>query len=82
MNSFEDIDMPKTVKIVGYINNQNVIVLIDLGTHTFNKNMVYKLNCVTHPFIKFQVVIVNGGKCHNIKLSRLQIINFHLVHCY
>ena len=51
MNSFEDIGMPKTVKIVGYINNQNVIVLIDLGsTHSFiNKNMVYKLNCVTHP---------------------------------
>ena len=84
MNSLEDIDMPKTVKIVGYINNQNVIVLIDLGsTHTFiNKNMVYKLNYVTHPFINFQVVIVNGGKCHNIKLSRLQIINFHLHHFY
>jgi len=62
MNSLEDIDMPKTIKVVRYINNQNFIVLIDLGsTHTFiNKNMVYKLNCVTHPFINFQVVIVNG----------------------
>jgi predicted aspartyl protease len=76
--------MPKTIKIVGYINNQNVIVLIDLGsTHTLiNKNMVYKLDCDRHPFINFQVVIVNGGKCHNIKLSRLQIINFHLNHFY
>ena len=34
MNSLEDIDMPKTIKIVGYINNQNVIVLIDLGSPT------------------------------------------------
>jgi hypothetical protein len=68
---------PQTLKIVGYIKKQKVIVLIDSGsTHNFiNKRLAERLNCFVYPMTNFQFLVANGGsidcvgKCPNIKLS-------------
>jgi hypothetical protein len=46
-NALEGLLAPQTLKIAGYINKKNFIVLIDLGsTHKFiYKTLVESLNC-------------------------------------
>ena len=67
---------PQTMKIVGYIKKQKVIVLIYLGsTHNFiDKRLIEHLNYFVYSMTNFQVLVANGGsmdclgKCNNIKL--------------
>lgn len=69
--------MPQTLKIIGYIEKQKFIVLIDLGsTHNFIiKKLVECLDCFVYLVTNFQVLVANGwrihcgGKCLNIKYS-------------
>ena len=68
---------PQTLKVVGFLKKQKVIVLIDSSsTHNFiNKKLATLLNCFIYPTLEFYVLIVDGGtisysrKCHSFKLS-------------
>jgi hypothetical protein len=71
------VSTPQTLKIIGYIKKQKIIVLVDSGsTHNFiDKILAKHLNCFVYLVENFQVLVANGGsidcggKCHNIKLS-------------
>jgi len=77
LHALAGIAAPQTLKIVGYIKKQKVVILVDSGsTHNFiNKKVAEQLNCFPYPVKNFQVMISNGGsincggKCHNIKVN-------------
>ena len=68
---------PQTLKVVGFLKKQKVIVLIDSGsTHNFiNKILATLLIFYISLAQPFQFLIADGGivscsrKCHSIKLS-------------
>jgi hypothetical protein len=74
---------PQTLKLIGYITNRKVIILVDSGsTHNFiHCRIAQEVNCYIHAVNNFQIVIANGGsvkcggRCENV---RLQIGQYHL----
>jgi hypothetical protein len=74
---------PQTLKLIGYIKNHKVIVLIDNdNTHNFiHRRVVKETHCYVHAIHNFQIMIANGGmmkcggSCENVKL---QMGEYHL----
>jgi len=67
LNALTDFSTPQTLKLIGYIKNQKVIILIDSrSTHNF---IHWFISQETHFYIhvvnNFQIMIANGGsmKC-------------------
>jgi hypothetical protein len=77
------ITQPQTLKLKGHIKNDNVIVLIDIGsTHNFLYiKIAGKLNLFVYLVPDMKVMVADGktignvGKCHKMKL---QIQDFNL----
>jgi hypothetical protein len=67
LNSLTGFSAPQTLKIIGYMNNQKVIILIDNGsTHNFiHRHIPQETHCYIHAVNNFQILISNGGsmKC-------------------
>jgi hypothetical protein len=74
---------PKTLKLIGYIKHNKVIILVDSGiTHNFIHCRIAKeTNFYIHVVNNFQIMIANGGSmkcgghCENV---HLQIGHYHL----
>jgi hypothetical protein len=77
------ITQPQTLKLKGHIKNDNVIVLIDIGsTHNLlDIKIERKLKLFVYPVPEMKVMVAddkkigNVGKCHKVKL---QIQDFNL----
>jgi hypothetical protein len=75
--------VPQTLKLIGYIKDRKVIILIDSGsTHNFiHRCIAQETNCYICAVNNFQITIVNGGsmkcggRCENVCL---QIGDYHL----
>jgi hypothetical protein len=83
MNALNGFYSPQTLKLIGYIKNQKVIILIDSGrTHNFiHHHFSQEVNCYIHPVNTFQIMIANGGsmKCGGrYENVPLQIGQYHL----
>jgi hypothetical protein len=67
---------PKTLKLIGYIKHQKVIILVDSGsTHNFiHRRIAQENHCYIHVINNFQIMIANGGSmkcrghCENVCL--------------
>jgi hypothetical protein len=74
---------PQTLKLIGYIKHQKVIILVDSGnTHNFiHRYIAQEIHCYIHAINNFQIMIANGGSmkcgghCENV---HLQIGDYHL----
>jgi hypothetical protein len=74
---------PQTLKLIGYIKNRKVIILVDSGrTHNFiHRRITQETNCYIRAINNFQIMIANGGSmkcgghCENVCL---QIGHYHL----
>jgi hypothetical protein len=74
---------PQTLKLIGYIKHQKVIILVDSGsTHNFiHRRIAQETHCYIHAVNNFQIMIANGGSmkcgghCENVGL---QIGDYHL----
>jgi hypothetical protein len=74
---------PQTLKLIGYIKNGKVIILIDSGNiHNFiHPCIAQETNCYICAVNNFQIMIANGcsmkceGNCENV---RLQIGQYHM----
>jgi hypothetical protein len=74
---------PQTLKLIGYIKHQKVIILVDSGsTHNFiHCHIAQETHCYIHVVNKFQIMIANGGsmKCGgHCESVCLQIGDYHL----
>jgi hypothetical protein len=80
MNALTGFSTPQNLKLIGYIENQKVIILIDSGsTHNFIHHYIYQeVNCYIHLVNNFQIMISNGGsmkcggRCENVFLQIAQ----------
>jgi len=83
LNSLSGFSAWQTLKLIVYIKNYKVIVLIDSdNTHNFiHVRITQDTHCYVHAILKFQVMIISGGMmkcggyCENV---RLQIGGDHL----
>jgi hypothetical protein len=83
LNALTGFSAPQTLKLIGYIKHQKVIILVDSGsTHNFIHHCIAKeTHCYIHAVNNFQMMIANGGsmkcrgRCENV---RLQISDYHL----
>jgi hypothetical protein len=83
LNALNGFSTPQTLKLIGYIKNQKVIILVDSGrTHNFiHRRIAQKTHCYIHVVNNFQIMIANGGsmksgeRCENVCL---QIGDYHL----
>jgi len=83
LNALTGFSAPQTLKLIGYIKNRKVIILVDSGsTHNFiHRRIAQEVNCYTRVVNNFQIMIANGGsmkcggRCENV---RLQIGQYHL----
>jgi hypothetical protein len=83
LNALTSFSAPQTLKLIGYIKNQKVIILVDSGnTHNFiHRHISQEVNFYIHPVNNFQIMIGNagsmkcGGHCENVCL---QIGQYHL----
>ena len=83
LNAFTRFFAPQTLKLIGYIKNRKVIILVDSGsTHNFiHCCIAQETHFYIHTFNNFQIMIANGGSmkcggcCENV---RLQIGGYHL----
>jgi hypothetical protein len=74
---------PQTLKLIGYIKHQKVIILVDSGsTHNFiHRRIAQETHFYIHAVNNFQIMIANGGsmkcggRCENVCL---QIGDYHL----
>jgi len=74
---------PQTLKLIGYIKNKKVIILLDSDrTHNFiHRRIAQETNCYICVVNNFQIMIANhgsmkcGGRCENV---HLQIRNYQL----
>jgi hypothetical protein len=77
MNSLTDFSAPETIKLIGYIKNQKVIILVDSGsTHKFfHRHIAQESNFYIQAINNFQIMISNGesmkcgGHCENFCLK-------------
>jgi hypothetical protein len=75
--------VPQTLKLIGYIKNHKVIILIDSNnTHSFiHKRVAEETHCYSHVVHYFRIMIAYGdmvkcgGLCENLKL---QMGEYHL----
>jgi hypothetical protein len=67
LNALLEFSTPQTLKLIGYIKNKKVIILVDSGsTHNFiHRRLVQEINCYIRALNNFQIMIANGGfmKC-------------------
>jgi hypothetical protein len=83
LNSLTRFSAPQTLKLIGYIKNRKVIILVDNGsTHNFiHLHISQEVNCYICAINNFQIMIANGGsmkcggRCENV---HLQIGQYHL----
>jgi hypothetical protein len=77
LNSLTGFSAPQTLKLIGYIKNRKVIILIDSGiTHNFiHRRISQETHCYIHAVNNFQIMISNGGsmkcggRCENVCLQ-------------
>jgi hypothetical protein len=77
LNALTGFSAPQTLKLIGYIKHQKVIILIDSGsTHNFiHHHISQETNCYIHVVNNFQIMISNGGSmkcgghCENVCLQ-------------
>jgi hypothetical protein len=83
LNALTGFSAPQTLKLIGYIKHQKVIILVDSGsTHNFiHHRIAQETHCYIHAINNFQIMIANGGSmkcgghCENVCL---QIGDYHL----
>jgi hypothetical protein len=83
LNALTGFSTPQTLKLIGYIKHQKVIILVDSGnTHNFiHRCIAQETHCYIHAINNFQIMIANGGsmkcggRCENVCL---QIGDYHL----
>jgi hypothetical protein len=83
LNALTVFSAPQTLKLIGYIKHQRVIILVDSGsTHNFiHRHIAQETHCYIHAVNNFQIMIANGGsmkcggRCENVCL---QIGDYHL----
>jgi hypothetical protein len=83
LNALTGFSSPQTLKVIGYIKHQWVIILVDSGsTHNFiHCCIAQETHCYIHAVNNFQIMIANGGSmkcgghCENVCL---QIGDYHL----
>jgi hypothetical protein len=83
LNALTDFSTPQTLKLISYIKNRKVIILVDSGsTHNFIHHRIsQETHCYIHVVNNFQIMIANGGsmKCGGCcKNVCLQINDYHL----
>jgi hypothetical protein len=63
LNSLTDFFAFQTLKIICYIKNQKVIILIDNGRnhHFIHCHISQETHCYIHAVNNFQIMIANGG---------------------
>jgi hypothetical protein len=74
LNSLTDFSAPQNLKLIGYIKNRKVIILMDSGsTHNFiHRRISQEVNCYICVVNNFQIMISNGGsmkcggRCENV----------------
>jgi hypothetical protein len=77
LNALTGFSAPQTLKLIGYIKNRKVIILIDSGnTHNFiHRCISQETHCYIHAVNNFQIMIANGGsmkcggRCENVCLQ-------------
>jgi hypothetical protein len=83
LNALTGFSAPQTLKLIGYIKHQKVIILVDSGsTHNFIHHCIaQETHCYIHVINNFQIMIANGGsmkcggRCEN---ACLQIGDYHM----
>jgi hypothetical protein len=82
LNSLTGFSAPQTLKLIGYIKHQKVIILVDSGsTHNFIRHIAQETHFYIRAINIFQTMIANGGsmkcggRCENV---HLQIGDYHL----
>jgi hypothetical protein len=83
LNALTSFSTPQTLKLIGYIKHQKVIILVDSGsTHNFiHRRIAQETHCYIHAVNNFQIMITNGGsmkcggRCENVCLK---IGDYHL----
>jgi hypothetical protein len=83
LNALTGFSTPQTLKLIGYIKHQKVIILVDNGsTHNFIHQCIsQETHCYIHAINNFQIMTANGGSmkcgghCENV---HLQIGDYHL----
>jgi hypothetical protein len=83
LNALTGFSAPQTLKLIGYIKQRKVIILVDSGsTHNFiHRRIAQETHCYIHAVNNFQIMIANGGsmkcggRCENV---HLQIGDYHL----
>jgi hypothetical protein len=70
LNALTSFSTPQTLKLIGYIKNRKVIILVDSGsTHNFiHHHIAQETHFHIHAVNNFQIMITNGGsmKCGGI----------------
>jgi hypothetical protein len=77
LHALTGLSSPQTLKLIGYIKHQKVIILIDSGnTHNFiHHQIAQETLCYIHAVNNFQIMIANGGSmkcgghCENVCLQ-------------
>jgi hypothetical protein len=70
------INQPQTLKLRGHIRNNNVTVLVDIGsTHNFiDINVARRLKLFVHPVPDMKVMVADGKKIKNVgKFHKVQL---------
>jgi hypothetical protein len=83
LNTLTSFSTPQTLKIISYIKQRKVIILVDSGsTHNFiHRRIAQETHCYIHAINNFQIMSANGGSlkcgghCENVCL---QIGGYHL----
>jgi hypothetical protein len=83
LNALTSFSTPQTLKIIGYIKQRKVIILVDSGsTHNFiHRYISQETHCYIHAVNNFQIMIANGGSmkcgghCENVCL---QMGDYHM----
>jgi hypothetical protein len=83
LNALTGFSTPQTLKLIGYIKHQKVLILVDSGsTHNFiHRRIAQETHCYIHAVNNFQIMIANGGSmkcgwhCENV---HLHIGDYHL----
>jgi hypothetical protein len=76
LNALTSFSTHQTLKLIGYIKHQKVIILVDSGsTHNFiHRRNAQETHYYIHAVNNFQIMIANGGsmkcggRCENVRL--------------
>jgi hypothetical protein len=83
LNDLTGFSAPQTLKLIGYIKNMKVIILVYSGStdNFIHRRIAQETNCYVYAVNNFQIMIANGGSmkcgghCENVCL---QIGDYHL----